>query len=97
MNIKTALKSSIKPTLLIIAISFTLSVLFSMVVLYMNRVALAEGKTIGSAIFYFNDISLALGFVYRVVGDLAVIARYVAELSALFLIVQLVYRVFKRR
>lgn len=66
----------------------------------MNRVAMSEMvnlETMLPPITFYSQQSLGLAFLYRLVDDLTVISRYIAEISVIFLICQFIYRLFRKR
>lgn len=96
MNIRTLLRGSIKPTIIIIVVSIMLSILLTMIIFYMDRVAMADSQATQSVVRYFNGKSLFLGFTYRIVDDFSIITRFIAEIGIVFLIMQLTSRIFRR-
>jgi len=88
------LNSSVKPTVLLIVISTVLSVLLTIIIFYMTRQALSENPSVTNIAMYFTQKNLVLGFVYKIIDDLSVITRYIADVSSIFLIAQLAYKGF---
>jgi hypothetical protein len=98
MNVKSILKSPVRQTILVVIISGVVSLILSLILLYVNRVANAEFlNNCTNVTFCLARRNVVSAFLYDILGDFSTVTRYIAELGVVVLITQLIYRVIKRR
>jgi hypothetical protein len=97
MSIKKLLNNPIRFSVLTIVAAIAVSIIFNIVILYIQRVALAEGQFEEGALRNYLNSNLAMAFVYRFSADFSTISRYIAELASVLLVVQLIYTAIQRR
>jgi hypothetical protein len=96
MNLTKLLKLSLRKTVFAIIISALLSLLLSLLVIYIDRIVNSNSIKCGDVAFCLVHTNVLLGIGFSTLNDLAVITRYIFELSVIFLIAQAIYRIIKR-
>jgi hypothetical protein len=96
MSFVRLLKLPFKKTVLIIVTSAALSLVFSFLVIYIDRVVNSNSSVqCGDITYCLVHTNLIAGIAFSALNDFAVITRYIFELSVAFLLVQVVYRIKK--
>lgn len=96
MSIKSLLNARVKYTIITVIFSTVLFLLLSITILYMDRVALSHSSPMFSSIALYYRENIVLSILRVLILDFSTITKYVAELSVVLLIAQLIYKLIQR-